>query len=207
MKPYKSNFSKVFNFGSFEDFALEEFRSGITIKLADIAFGKYFIYIRTPQNALFPCVIYNALLSHKAHRAKELPIIHFTKCDDLGEILQKKGAKAKIMVENAFNYAVGSDERLSAKLFYGVKLPFCAKCMENYKKFFSVKKAVFSGGNLWANLFANDLLCALELESLRIESFDIFKAENYFYLTYKRNSRTLGDSHDLRESKEIEMEA
>lgn len=201
MKPYKSNFKKIFDFGSFEDFALEEFRSGITTKLADIAFGKYFIYLRTPQNALFPCVIYNALLSHKAHKARELPIIHFTKCEDLGLILQKKGAKAKIISENAFDYAVGNDERLSAKLFYGVKLPFCAKCVENYKKFFGIKKADFSEGNLWANLFANDLLCALELESLRIKSYDIFKAQNYFYLQYKRDSRTLGDLGDSHKNK------
>lgn len=203
MKPYKSNFEKVFDFGSFEDFALEEFHNGITTKLADIAFGKYFIYLRTPQNALFPCVIYNALLSHRAHRAKELPIIHFTKCEDLGLILQKKGAKAKLISENTFDYAVGSDERLSVKLFYGIKLPFCAKCVENYKKFFGIKKADFSGENLnlWANLFANDLLCALELESLRIESYNIFKAQNYFYLKYKRDSRTLGDSQDLQDSR------
>ncbi len=195
MKPYKSNFAKIFSFGSFEDFALEEFHNGITTKLADIAFGKYFIYLRTPQNALFPCVIYNALLSHKAHKARELPIIHFTKCEDLGEILQKRGAKAKLLRENAFDYAVGSDERLSVKLFYGVKLPFCAKCVENYKKFFGVKKVDFGGGNLWANLFANDLLCALEMESLRIESCDIFKAQNSFYLQYKRDLRDFGDSH------------
>ena len=220
MKPYKSTFAKILSFPTFEDFALEAFHNGVAIKLADIAFGKYFIYLRTPQNALYPCVIYNALLSHRAHRAKELPTIHFTKCDDLGDIWQKKGAKAKLMRENAFDYAVGSDERLSTKIFYGVQLPFCAQCVENYKKFFGTKKVDFS--NLWANLFANDLLCALELESLRVESHNIFKAHNYFYLQYKRNSRDLddlsdsqflGDSHDLqflgksRDSHKTKMEA
>ncbi len=201
MKPHKSNFTNILSFGSFEDFALEELRNGISIKFADIAFGKYFIYFRTPQNALIPCVIYNALLSHKAHKARELPIIHFTKCEDLDEVLQKCGAKAKRCDENAFDYAVGSNEKLSTKIFYGVKLPFCAKCIENYKKFFGIinlNKADFGvGANLWANLFANDLLCALEIESLRQESnfdisYDIFRAQNYFYLQYKRDLGDLG---------------
>lgn len=201
MKP-KSNLKNIFDFGSLEDFALEEFHKGITTKLADIAFGKYFIYIKTPQNALLPCVVYNALLSHRAHRAKELPIIHFTKCEDLGKILQKKGAKAKIMRENAFDYAVGSDEKLSTKIFYGIKLPFCAKCTTNYKKFFGVKK--LDTTNLWANLFANDLLCALELESLRDKYCDIFRTQDYFYLQYKRDLRTLTDSCDLDSHNKME---
>lgn len=186
MKPYKSNFAQILHFDSFEDFALEKFYNGITIKFADIIFGKYFIYLRTPQNVLYPCVIYNALLSHKAYKAKELPIIHFTKCEDLGEVLQKQGAKVKIMRENAFDYAVGSNERLSGKLFYGIKLPFCAKCVKNYRSFFSVKKI---NVNLWVNLFTNELLSAIELESLRQTDYDIFKAQNHFYLTYKHGSK------------------
>ena len=137
MKPYKSNFAR---------------------KLADIVLGKYFIYLRTPQNALYPCVIYNALISHRAHIARQKPIIHFTKCTDLDELMQNKGAKARIMRKNAFNYAVGSSERVSAKIFYDAKLPFCAKCVANYKRFFEA----FDEREIWQKIFQNELFSAIE---------------------------------------------
>lgn len=199
MKTYKSNFVQIFNFDSFESFALTEFHSGIVLKFADIAFGKYFIYLQTPQNALYPCVIYNALISHRAHIERQKPIIHFTKCKFLDALMQSKGAKAKIMKSNAFSYAVGSSERVSVKIFYDAKLPFCAECVKSYKKFFSIKDfSAENATNLWANLFANELLCAIELESLRRDNFEIFRAQDYFYLTYKReNERDLGDLHKI----------
>lgn len=178
MKPYKSNFARIFSFDSFESFAFAEFHNGIALKLADIALGKYFIYLRTPQNALYPCVIYNALISHRAHIARQKPIIHFTKCADLDEILQNKGAKARIMTSNAFSYAVGSSERVSAKIFYDAKLPFCAKCVENYKRFFEA----FDEREIWQKMFQNELFSAIESQSLRVVGYSTKQADNHFYL-------------------------
>ena len=191
MKPHKSRFAQIFDFGSFESFALDWFKSGVAIRFSDIAFGKYFIYLKTPQNALYPCVIYNALISHKAHKGRQKPIIHFMQCEFLGEILQNNGAKAKIARENAFDYAVGSSEKTSAKLFYGIKLPFCAKCVETYNHIFALKMADFGKDdcNIWDRLFANDLLCAVEMESLRQNGYEIAKAKNHFYLARESNLR------------------
>lgn len=172
----KSAFAKIFNFGSFENFALEEFHNGIAIKLADIAFGKYFIYLKSPQRALFPCVLYNSLLPTSQHRAKQKPILHFCACEFLDEILQDKSTKAKIMNENAFDYAVGNSAHLSAKLFYGVKLPFCAKCVGIYNEVFGA----FDECDIWGKMFKNELFCAIEMDALRAESSAITKKSNYF---------------------------
>lgn len=184
-----ANFAQIFNFSNFESFALGEFNNGIAVKLADIVCGKHFIYLQTPQNALYPCVIYNSLISHRAHKERQKPIIHFMQCKFLDEILQSKGAKAKIMRENAFDYAVGSSERVSVKIFYGVKLPFCTHCVDLYNNLFG--NSNFNARHLWANLFENKQLCTIELESLRQESLDIFKAQNYFYQTYKRENSSM----------------
>ncbi|MGX3011536.1 hypothetical protein ACWIUD_08260 [Helicobacter sp. 23-1044] len=172
------SFAKILNFGSFESFALDEFHNGIAIKLADIVLGKYFIYLRTPQNALYPCVIYNALISHRAHIARQKPIIHFTKCADLDALMQGNGAKARIMTSNAFSYAVGSSERVSAKIFYDAKLPFCAKCVENYKRFFEA----FDEREIWQKMFQNELFSAIESQSLRVVGYSTKQADNHFYL-------------------------
>lgn len=172
----KSAFAKILNFGSFEDFALEEFHSGIAINLADIAFGKYFIYLKSPQRALFPCVLYNSLLSTHAHRARQKPIIHFMQCEFLDEMLQNKDTKAKIFQQNTFDYAVGKDKNLSVKLFYGVRLPFCAKCVEIYNEVFGA----FDECDIWEKMFKNELFCAIEMDALRAESSAIIKQKNYF---------------------------
>lgn len=178
----KTTFAKMLDFGSFEDFAMREFKNGIGLKMADIISGKYFLYLRSPQNALFPCVLYNSLLSTRAYNAKKKPIIHFMKCEFFDEMLTLENAKAKIMRNNAFDYAIGGSVRFSTKLFYGIKLPFCAKCVESYKKIFGD----FEDNYIWEKMFKNKLFLAIELESLKLESFDITSANNHFLMTYKR---------------------
>ena len=180
----KTSFAKMLNFGSFEGFVLKEFRNGIKLAMADIVYGKYFLYLQSPQNALFPCVIYNSLLPLRLHNQRRKPVIHFMKCDFLGEITDS--TKAKIMRENAFDYAVGSSVKFSAKLFYGIKLPFCAKCVESYEAIFGD----FDENRIWDKMLKNELFSAIELESLKAESmaesFDISKADNHFVMVYKR---------------------
>lgn len=178
----KTAFKKILNFPTFEDFALKEFHSGITLKRADIAFGKYFLYLRTPQNALHPCIIYNALLPSAEHRAKQKPILHFLACEFLGEILRLPSTKAKIMTKNAFDYAVGHSERLSTKIFYGVKLPFCARCVGIYNEIFGA----FDECDIWDKMFKNELFCAIEMGVLKIDGMEIVANKNHFSLKYKR---------------------
>lgn len=178
----KSPFAKILSFGSFEDFALREFKAGIALKFADIIKGKYFLYLRSPQNALFPCVLYNSLLSSAEHRAKQKPILHFLHCEFLSQILRAPSAKAKIMNENAFDYAVGNSAHLSGKLFFGVELPFCAKCIEHYNAIFGA----FDGANMWGKMFRNELFCAIEMDALRVDGMEIKATKNHFYLTHKR---------------------
>lgn len=174
--------AKIFDFGSFEDFIVREFYNGISVKMADIISGKYFLYLQSPHNALFPCVVYNSLLPTSSHNARKKPIIHFMQCDFLGDILAVDSTKAKIMDNNAFDYVVGNNARFSTKIFYDVKLPFCAKCVESYEKIFGT----FEDDNIWAKMFQNELFSAIELESLKLEAFDIFKTNKYFFMTYKR---------------------
>ncbi|RDU63955.1 hypothetical protein [Helicobacter sp. MIT 14-3879] len=182
-------------FGSFEDFIMQEVKRGIPLKYADIIFGKYFIYFLTPKNILYPCIIYNSLLSPKAHKDRLKPLLHFYNCKNLYDILYLDSTKVKITRKNLFDYNVGLNKRYASKLFYDIPLPFCPLCVETYKLEFN---------NFYEKNYNEDFVFFDCLDDVKIKeeqiaiSSNIAISNNYslvdvnigngnFYLSYKRN--------------------
>ncbi|RAX53842.1 hypothetical protein CCY99_05530 [Helicobacter sp. 16-1353] len=183
-------------FPNMEDFFVQKAKEGIIIKYADIIFGKYFIYILTPQNILYPCVIYNFILSPDEYKKHSKPKIHFCNCRDLWSIFDKDSIslKAKIPQHNLFDFQVGMGKNSSNKLFYNVELPFCPTCISVYETIF-LKFNLNPRLELWNLLFASKRI--IKLEKIAIEDafsvnmnfvpMNVHIGDKNFYLTRKEN--------------------
>lgn len=179
-------------FPNMQDFFLDKARDGIVIKYADIIFGKYFIYILTPQNILYPCVIYNHTVQPNEYAKHSKPFIHFCNCDELWSIYDKDSTilKAKIPSSKLFDFQVGLGRHISNKLFYNVELPFCPKCIEMYEKLF-LKFYANEKFEIWNMLFSTKRVIKLEKiaieDSINLDSrflaADVEIGDGFFYLT------------------------
>ena len=190
-----SSGSEKIVFPNLEDFFLEKARDGVIVKYADIIFGKYFIYILTPQNILYPCVIYNYTMQPKAYSKYNKPFIHFCNCSELWSIYNVDSTllKAKIPTCNLFDFQVGVGCNNTNKLFYDVELPFCPKCVDIYERLF-LKFHINEHFELWNILFATKKV--IKLEKIAIEdainldskflAMDVEICDGYFHL--KRRS-------------------
>ncbi|MDE6886751.1 MAG: hypothetical protein K2P17_06915 [Helicobacteraceae bacterium] len=182
-------------FANLEDFFVSEAKEAILLKYADIIFGKYFIYLLTPQNKLYPCVVYNSVISQRLHKEKLKPVIHFCNCKDLWESYNKDSSslKAKIPLENSFNYSVGKN---STKIFYKVELPFCESCINIYENILFKFSYTM---DFHKELFLDKNILALEQitidNKLNTDSsfspMDIKLGDKYFILSYKKEKMWL----------------
>ena len=178
-------------FPNMQDYFLDKARDGIVLRYADIIFGKYFIYILTPQNILYPCVIYNHTMQPSQYIRHNKPFIHFCNCDILWSLYDKDSTilKAKIPSNLLFDFQVGLGRHSSNKLFYDVELPFCPKCVEIYEKLF-LRFFVSENFEIWNILFSTNKILKLEKIAIedsinldsRFESFEVEISDRCFYL-------------------------
>ncbi len=182
-------------FPNLNDFFVSEAKKGIMLRYADIVFGKYFIYILTPQNYLYPCVIYQAILSNRDYVTKGKPLIHFCNCRILWEIFDRhyNNLKAKIPECNAFDFKVGVIRSSVEKEFYDVELPFCSQCIKLYETLF-LKFNAKQNMELWNLLFADKQLVLSEKIAIesdidinqRFTSMNASICDRYFRLHYNK---------------------
>ncbi len=185
---------KDLEFPNLEDFFLEKVRNGVIVKYVDIIFGKYFLYILTPQNILYPCVIYNHIMQQNEYVKHSKPLIHFCKCNRLWSVYDKNATflKAKIPYNNSFDFQVGGGRNNSNKLFYNVELPFCNECIKIYERLF-LKFHVNEHFELWNNIFLTKNVIELEKKAIEYAinldsnflSMDVDINDGYFYLRRK----------------------
>lgn len=185
------------NFPNLEDFFLNQAREGIRLKYADIFFGKYFIYILTPQCILYPCVIYNSMIGQKDYENRSMPKVHFCNCKDLWAIYDKDSMryKAKIPQNNLFDFQVGIGKNSSNKLFYNTPLSMCETCIEVFETIF-LKFNLSPKLEIWNLLFATSKISKLEKVALEdsinldvsFSHMNVHIGDKNFYLT-----RTLND--------------
>ena len=183
--------SSDITFPNMQDFFLDKAKDGIAIKYADVVFGKYFIYILTPQNILYPCVIYNHTMLPSEYIKYNKPFIHFCNCNDLWSMYDKDSTilKAKIPSDGLFDFQVGLGRNSSNKLFYNVELPFCTKCIEIYEKLF-LKFNANKNFEIWNMLFSTKRVIKLEKiaieDSINLDSrfvaVDVEIGDKCFYL-------------------------
>lgn len=171
-----------------EEFVLEGFKRGISVKYADIIVGKYFLYLLSNRNILYPCVIYKSRISLREHKGGLKPHIHFCNCKMLDEILTSPHAKAKLALENAFDYEVGFNGKYASNIFYDIELPFCELCVESYNNIFGD----FKGGlKLWEALVSKQSFILNEEVALResltknLSYLTLHKDDRHFFLQYK----------------------
>lgn len=183
-------------FPSTEDFFLDKARNGIVVRYVDIIFGKYFIYILTPQNVLYPCVVYNYTMQPNEYAKHNKPFIHFCNCSSLWSMYDKDSSllKAKIPSSNLFDFQVGIGRNNSNKLFYDVELPFCPECVSVYEKVF-LKFNINEKFELWNMLFSTSKVVKLEKiaieDAINLDSkflaMDVEIGDGLFYLTRRNN--------------------
>lgn len=171
-----------------EEFVLEGFRRGINVKCADIIVGKYFLYLLSNRNILYPCVLYKSRISLREHKGGFKPRIHFCNCKMLDEALCSPYTKAKLALENAFDYEVGFNGKYASNIFYDVELPFCELCVESYNKIFGD----FSGElKLWEKLISHKSFVYNEQVALdksintNLSHLELHKDDRHFFLSYK----------------------
>lgn len=191
-----SSFKEKLIFPNLDSFFIQKAEEGIVVKYADIVFGKYFIYILTPQNIIYPCVIYRFVLSPNDFKKGKKPIIHFCNCKDLWAIYDEDSIilKAKIPHSRLFDFQVGLGKNSSNKLFYNIELPLCETCKEVYESVF-LRFNLNPRLELWNLLFNSKKIKNLERIAIedsiqtdtRYTPMNVNIGENCFYLTRIHN--------------------